>query len=100
MYRELIDDGDIIELEEILINGYFTGEETDYYLFQEIEFDESPYRLLDLWKIDKSDFRGEPPMNIQGILELDDSYFPKEIDGEWYITEGMGRLILFIPNPF
>lgn len=88
------------ELEEILINGYFIGEETDYYLFQEIEFDESPYRLLDVWKINKLNFRGEPPMNIQGYLELDDSYFPKEIDGKWYITQGAGRLIIFRSNPF
>lgn len=97
MYRELIDDGDIIELEEILINGYFIGEETNYYLFQEIDFDHSP---IDIWNIDKSDFKGKPLMNYQGILQLDDSYFPEHKNNNWYITKGMGKLISFIPNPF
>jgi hypothetical protein len=100
MFRDMVDDGDLIELEEVLVNGYFIGEDGEYYRFQEIDFAESPYRLLDIWKIKKTNFRGEPPMNNQGYLELDDSQFPEERNAEWYITEGMGRLIIFHSNPF
>ncbi|MBL1208268.1 hypothetical protein [Geminocystis sp. GBBB08] len=98
MYKDF--EVDLIELEDVIINGYFIGENSEYYIFQEIEFTASPYKLLDVWHIDKSTVKGIPKENIQGILQLDDSYYPEFEGGKWYISKGMGALMNFISNPF
>ncbi len=83
------------ELEEILLYGSFTNETETHWVFTEVNGNKSRE-----WKIKKRKLRGTPPMNDYGQLTLDDSYIPEEIDGEMYITKGMGRLITFMSSPF
>ncbi len=93
-----VDDG--VEFEMLRIEGWFVGETGDYWLYQEISYEESPYRLEEVWHLPKDKFKGEVELNKRGHLNVEDSYFPEEINGDWFIIKGSGTLITFDPIPF
>lgn len=84
------------DLEQFNVNGLFIGETADYWIFQETNNPDGN----EIWKLEKKKLRGIPKMNHEGYLTLDDSYKGEEINGEWFIVGGMGRLITFYPCPF
>lgn len=84
------------DLEEIRVNGSFIGETETHWIYQEVDNPDGN----EIWKFEKKKLRGTPPMNHHGQLILDDSYKGEQINGEWFIVGGMGRLITFFPIPF
>jgi len=87
-------------LEEVIFHGKFVSDDGDYWVFEREYYNNDNEKIFKLWKIKKTNLRGIPELDFHGQLNFDDSYTPEEINGEWYLTGGLGRLMTFMPIPF
>lgn len=88
-------DDTLDDLAEIYMHGRFINETETHWIFQEEEVEEP-----ENWQIEKKQLKGKPPLDHYGYLVRNNSHFPIETDGKFYVGGGLGKLLYFIPCPF